>query len=169
MNKPAHSTEEEKILILVRHAHRRTRQGRERDNGLSEKGVRQVARLRRYFRTAHEGLEGVFLSSPRRRCVETIQPLARGRRGRVEISPLLLEEEEGESRAGLRRRVDEFCRWWADEAPLLVVACSHGDWIPLAVAELTGARVVVRKAGLVEIRRIGGRARLYTLRQDFSG
>lgn len=65
------------IWILIRHAHRDTAD-RAQDNGLSKKGREQAKRLRKYFEERFPEGEGdlVLVTSPKKRCVETIEPIA---------------------------------------------------------------------------------------------
>jgi broad specificity phosphatase PhoE len=116
----------------VRHAHRSKKQGREIDNGLSETGRDQARRIKRHFKKVYPKNQPFIVTSPKLRCIETILPLAGAKKDAYEI---MLSLDEG---ANLSRRVKEFIRWWKQEAPWLTVACSHGDWIPMCVEQLTG-------------------------------
>ncbi len=139
-----------KRLIFIRHAHRDTTD-RELDNGLSEKGRSQVKKLVKLAREElgekpfnQERIE--FLTSPKRRCVETISPIAEELGGEIGISGLL---DEGDR---LEKRVDEFLEWWRSPlAPLVTVLCSHGDWIPLCLKRLTGQEQDISKGGWAEV------------------
>ena len=62
-------------LILVRHAHRDTSHGRERDNGLSPKGEKQAEFLAAHF-LASDRQPTLILTSRLRRAIETAQILA---------------------------------------------------------------------------------------------
>lgn len=122
-----------KTFVLVRHAHRDTDSGREKDNGLSSKGRDQA----KEFRDAMLGMAleqpALFLSSPKKRCVETLEPFAKKLTATVEIDKLLDEQSHGESYGALERRIELFIAWVQKSETPLIVACSHGDWIPLFV------------------------------------
>jgi broad specificity phosphatase PhoE len=120
------------MLILVRHAHRDKTQGRARDNGLSEKGRKQAAIFEEHWEKKLAKRKPAFLSSPKRRCTQTVAGLAAKLNCRVRVSPLLDEQHEllNESYGKFRGRVKRFLTWWEKEGPDCLVACSHGDWIP---------------------------------------
>jgi broad specificity phosphatase PhoE len=159
-----------KILILVRHAHRDTTD-READNGLSPKGRVQVEQLLSYWRKAFKGERAVFLSSPKRRCLETVAPLADASGSRIRVTRAMIERQEGESAAALRRRARAFIEEWrAQPGQGITVACSHGDWLPLAIEAASGARVRLSKGGWAQIELDGaksGRPSLTWLLQHF--
>lgn len=153
-----------KQLILVRHAHRDT-MVRSMDNGLSEKGERQAKWLRRFatqrFKTEEwRDLKGVILSSPKLRCVETVAPVAAALTCKVEINKDLEEQRMGESFASMNERIHRFMDWWVKEAPPIVVVCSHGDWLPLAIFHLTGAAIEMKKGSWLELEWDSGRAQI---------
>jgi broad specificity phosphatase PhoE len=149
-----------KRLVLIRHAHRST-EDRTRDNGLSEKGHEQTKRLVKF---ARERLESdsdsfgkiEFLSSPKKRCRETLGPVADAIKSKVTIEPLLDEHHPGETASLFTSRVQEFLEKWKAQGSDLSVLCSHGDWIPLAVQLLTGAKIGLKKAAWCEIEYTGG-------------
>ncbi|MBI2605727.1 MAG: histidine phosphatase family protein [Deltaproteobacteria bacterium] len=136
-----------KTLILVRHAHRDKNQGD--DNGLSERGQRQAERAAAHVKNRLEedfsDASIAVLSSPKRRCIETVAPLAQELKTQVETMNLL---DEG---SRLEARVEEFVEWWIHEAPQVTIVCSHGDWIPCCVFRMTGARVDLKKGAIAEI------------------
>ena len=137
---------EHKRLVLIRHAHRDT-EIHTMDNGLSEKGKKQVKQVVNF---AHaRDLEGaLFISSPKKRCVETIAPVAESYSAKVKIEAALGE-------GGSSAMLDSFISWWKNEAPELVVACSHGDVIPMLVEKLIGAHISIKKAGWCELELVG--------------
>src|SRR4051812_17636433 len=121
------------VLIIVRHAHRDKAEGREQDNGLSAKGLKQAARvLERFQAELGAGAKPRLLSSPKKRCVETVQPIASATGVKLQLSPLL---DEG---ADLETRARRFFAEWKKDAPALTVICSHGDWIPYFLEFATG-------------------------------
>src|SRR4029079_6552406 len=90
-----------KTLVLCRHGHRDNTK-RELDNGLTDKGREQAKSIKRFFseRFSDEDLKkGVwFVSSPKLRCIETLQPTAKGLDRPVDAHPDL---DEQSSREGL--------------------------------------------------------------------
>jgi phosphohistidine phosphatase SixA len=112
-------------VYLVRHAHAGDRtewSGDDSQRPLSAKGWRQA-----------EGIDTLLsgqtisrvLSSPSLRCVQTVEPLARTRKLRIETEEALLEGSD--PRDALQLLEDA-----ADAAAKsgAVVACSHGDVVP---------------------------------------
>ncbi len=121
-----------KLLILVRHAHRDKSEGRALDNGLSEKGRKQAEVFQQHWEKKLAKRKATFLSSPKRRCTETIAPLAAAMNCQLRTSPLLDEQRDNlqETSGRFRGRVKRFLTWWQTKGPDCTVACSHGDWIP---------------------------------------
>lgn len=136
-----------KTLFIVRHAHRDKDNGQHFDNGLSEKGHKQAKRILKYFKDHHvEDLDAFSLySSPKKRCVETLEPLSQETGKKIQILDLVNEGGMIDIKA------QEFFKWWIREAPEFTVVSSHGDVIPLIVFYMTGARVDVSKGSLIEI------------------
>jgi broad specificity phosphatase PhoE len=107
-------------IYLIRHAHAGSRAAWHGDDDrrpLSETGRRQSEHLRRLL---HDRPVGRLLTSPSRRCVETLAPLARTRGLDVEEAGELAEGADGRRALGLALR-------HAADHPAL---CSHGDVIP---------------------------------------
>jgi phosphohistidine phosphatase SixA len=134
------------IFVLLRHAHRDT-SNRAADNGLSAKGKDQRRLLLEHFKS-HFGKSKkvVLFSSPKKRCVETIQPIAEYLKADVVLSDLLME---GGARGELLKRARRFFAtpFKAD----IVVICSHGDWLPVALHELCGATADLKKGSWAEV------------------
>lgn len=147
-----------KRLIFIRHAHRDT-EIHTRDNGLSERGHEQVKLLVKHARN-REIEDALFLSSPKVRCIETISPVAEDCRSKIKIDERI---GEGCSAAAMESFVD----WWKYEAPDLVVACSHGDVIPMLVQKLSGAAISIKKAGWCELELVGREVYLTWLVQKY--
>lgn len=126
-------------LLLVRHASAGDRDewdGDDRDRPLDDRGRKQaeelVERLRPY------AIEAI-LSSPARRCVETVEPLARARGLVIEERPELSEELQQTEGIVLVRSV----------AGRDVVVCGHGGLeraLPEAPTWKKGAVLVVGPA-----------------------
>jgi len=141
-----------KTLIIIRHAHRDTQRGPELNNGLSEKGRRQVRKLFDfYFERFPEMETPVLLTSGRRRCVETLDPLARKLERKLAIEPLLEEQKPKETMAQFKKRIRSFKKQWERSKADLTVICSHGDWIPLFLKDSVGAEIHLKKGGWAEM------------------
>jgi 8-oxo-(d)GTP phosphatase len=153
------NTEDTKTLILLRHAHRDVAD-RRRDNGLSRRGRRQARRVLRFYKSRFGRAGALILSSPKKRCRQTVEPLARLAGAAVKNDPRLLERRPAESARAFRARAAVFMRWWIAEAPALTVACSHGEWIPAAVRAAAGAPVELKKGGWLELTEEAGKVRL---------
>ena len=136
----------EKILVLVRHAHRDTTV-KQADNGLSDKGQKQALRINEELAAKFAGEKACFLSSPKRRCIETLEPLAEEFGKKVKVDPLLDEEGPDETSSEFIARIKSFLDWWKNKAPKLTIACSHGDWLPEATGLLTGKEADFAKGG----------------------
>ena len=141
-----------KTLVIIRHAHRDTSKGPELNNGLSDKGRKQVRKLFDfYFERFPEVEKPVLHSSARKRCMETLDPLARKLERRLAVHPLLLEQTEKETSSQFKQRIRRFKKEWEKSSSELTVICSHDDWIPLFFKEVTGTEVELKKGGWAEI------------------
>lgn len=144
----------QKTLILIRHAHRDNTQ-RELDNGLSEKGREQAKAIKRFFteRFSKDELgKGLWLvSSPKVRCVETLQPIAKVIERPVDIHPGLDEQGARESIKAFDARLDGFLKEWSESKAALTILCSHGDWLPTATARLFGFHQEFKKGAWFEL------------------
>lgn len=153
-----------RTLILIRHAHRDT-SNRNLDNGLSDKGQKQVKRLVKYFQKRFRYEEWSvsnikFESSPKLRCVQTLQPLAQIVGSQVIEQAELSEQNPNESFAKFQARLQNYLkRWIESDIPVLVV-CGHGDTLPLMVFHLLGTAVDFKKAGFLELEWESGQAHL---------
>lgn len=152
-----------KTLILIRHGHRDTSR-RELDNGLTEKGREQARSVRRFF-TSRFGPDdfknGLWIvSSPKVRCVETLQPLAKAAERKVDVHPGLDEQGARETRAAFEERVHAFLHEWSRSPAELTVLSSHGDWLPVALYHLLGIVTEPKKGSWFELESVGERALL---------
>lgn len=137
------------ILIILRHAHRNKDLGAEADNGLSAKGRKQSRALARYFKKRFKRARVTLLSSPRNRCQETLEPIAKLSRAKIRLVDCLNQSDDSEQ---LRRRVADFEKLVSrDSGQKLIVACSHGDWIPAFLRKATGASITLEKGGWAEL------------------
>lgn len=138
-----------KTLVLVRHAHRDKSEGRDRDNGLSPKGRRQASAFAKRYRKLHvlaARRDALVVTSPKRRCIETIETIVPPAQGQAIILDCL--DEGGRVRA----KAMDFLKWWeSDATPALTVACSHGDWIPEFLKCAVGRRTALEKGAMIEL------------------
>lgn len=144
----------QKTLVLVRHAHRDNSK-REVDNGLDEKGREQAKAVKKFFteRFSKADLEtGLWLvSSPKIRCVETLQPIAKAMDASVDVHPGLDEQSARENLKAFEARIQSFLREWMESKVGLTVLCSHGDWLPLATQQLLGIPQSFKKGAWLEV------------------
>lgn len=141
-----------RTLVIIRHAHRDTSRGQGINNGLSDRGRRQVRKLfDHYFERFPELEKPLFLTSPKKRCVETLEPLARKLERKLNTEPLLEERGTRETSAEFKRRIRRFKKNWLESKEMLTVICSHGDWIPLFLKELLGASIQLKKGAWAEV------------------
>lgn len=152
-----------KTLVLIRHAHRDNSQ-REVDNGLDDKGREQAKSIRRFFMdrfATDEFKRGLwFVSSPKQRCLETLLPTAKGLERSVDVHPDLDEQSLRESGTAFEARIQHFLQEWKQSKAELTVACSHGDWLPMAAYALLGFPQDFKKGAWLEVEWNGGRAAL---------
>ncbi len=144
-----------KQLIFVRHAHRDTSQ-RSLDNGLSEKGKRQARWIKKFALSRFapdevKDLKATLLSSGKKRCLETLEPLAEAWKLKVEIKSELMEHSAQESHEAFKMRIEDFLSWWINSGPALLFVSSHGDWLPVACQRLLGIPVEMKKGAWLEI------------------
>jgi len=136
-----------RVLLLARHAHRELHD-RSNDNGLSGKGWEQARALTRYVLKKFPNAKWEFLSSPKARCRETLEPLSIQQGSEVRINPLL-DEQEGQSEALFKMRIQKFLEEWKKSANPYTLACSHGDWIPEFVYLAIGQHQDLKKGGVI--------------------
>src|SRR4051794_36350749 len=92
-------------LVIIRHAHRNKAFGAEADNGLSAKGRRQARAAARFFKKRFKGRKPNIFSSPKRRCRETLEPIAKLSGREIQIVDCL---NESESPTEIRHRILRF-------------------------------------------------------------
>ena len=123
------------------------------DNGLSERGKAQSLEIAEtLFAKLSAGKKPLILSSSKNRCVETVAPLAGLIGVDVEISPLLMEQVYGESEQSFLGRIDSFISEWKSSMPDVVIACSHGDVLPLMIEKISGTQRDLFKGEWVELK-----------------
>jgi broad specificity phosphatase PhoE len=116
-------------IFLVRHAHAGSRTRWEGDDELrplSAKGRLQAEHLAELLA---DRPTGPLYSSPSRRCIETLEPLATRTGQTIEIGQTLDEGSSGHDAE----------RFLLDHAAENPVACSHGDVIPRVLQRLHAA------------------------------
>ena len=120
-------------IYLVRHGHAGSRsawEGDDRERPLSDKGRRQAAWL--VDELGDEKLRRV-VSSPYRRCTETVEPLATHVGRDVVADDRLAEGADPQDAA----------EWLVSLSPKTVVACSHGDLIPKVLRYLVAGGMAI--------------------------
>lgn len=153
-----------KTLILVRHAHRDNSK-RELDNGLTEKGKKQAQWIRKFAlgRVKAEKWEKSqisLISSPKLRCMETLESLGKSLEIKIQSSADLLEMQDKEALEQMDKRIHKFFKEWMAKGSAVTILCSHGDWLPMAAYHLLGASVDFKKGSWVELEWNDGRAHL---------
>ena len=139
-----------KRLIFIRHAHRDILD-RSTHNGLSEKGKHQSQLLRDQLISKYSFENCVLYSSPKLRCIETLQPLAESLNHQIHVLSTLDEKHLHETESEFKRRIQNFVDEWKKSEHALTVACSHGDWLPFAVYQLTATYTDFEKGEWAEI------------------
>ncbi|MCC7405064.1 MAG: histidine phosphatase family protein [Bdellovibrionales bacterium] len=153
-------------LVLIRHAHRDT-SDRDQDNGLSAKGKEQVKGLKRFVQARRKREEDfaqgrvMWLSSPKLRCRETLDPLVEKlAQGEAVVDLRLDEQGPGESDSELSRRIQAFIKELAHQKPDWVFVSSHGDWLPYALDLITGCPLSMKKGAWVELQMEGSKGQV---------
>ena len=139
-----------KTLYLIRHAHRDV-SDRTLDNGLSLRGVAQAKKIEEWFTSKEISLPSELVSSPRRRCQETLTPLSERSGLPLKIDPGTEEQRENEDSAQFGRRVLNWFQAWKKSAEPVTLVCSHGDWIPLIISLACGQRLEIPKGSVTRI------------------
>ena len=93
----------DKALIILRHAHRDKNLGRELDNGLSKKGKSQAEKIAEYLNNKLKNKTITLASSPKKRCLETLQPFSILSQRKIKILSCLDEGEPLESKFYVRQ------------------------------------------------------------------
>lgn len=155
---------------MIRHAHRDTT-NRALDNGLSEKGKKQAENLRSFYEKRIKDDSALkdahFISSPKKRCIETLAPLAELQRKTVEIKLELDEQRAAEKFEAFDLRIQRFAQWWVKESPEVLFASSHGDLLPLISYHLLGASIDFKKGAWLELEWAAGHAHLLWYVRNF--
>lgn len=160
-----------KKLIFIRHAHRDVTD-RGLDNGLTDKGRTQAKALAKFFEGRFKKQLGDndiwLLSSPKRRCLETLAGVSKICSREIDIHPGLGEHGPQESFEAYLKRIDAFLGEWRSSSPEITLACSHGDWIPAALKRTLQLDVEVKKGSWTELELCdSGEFRLRWMVQNF--
>lgn len=140
-----------KTLVFIRHAHR-DNTVRSKDNGLSDKGKSQARALKKFFADRFDKPESLWLvSSPKKRCLETLAPISSIGRYEIDINPDLDEQAAGEDMVKFEQRMQHFLREWRQMPQEITLVCSHGDWLPLAVFHILGLKCDFKKGAWLEL------------------
>ena len=137
-----------RTLILARHAHREKTLGGLLDHGLSEKGHAQAKEIRKVLEKRLQKYPSnsiVFLSSPKKRCFQTLEQLADKIGIPIELDHSLDEGGDVEAKAS------QFSEKWLESEFLITIACSHGDIIPVITTTLLKSRLSLEKGAFFEI------------------
>jgi 8-oxo-dGTP diphosphatase len=124
-------------VYLVRHAHAGSRAAWHDDDDLrplSAKGARQAAAL---LDRVDSTVERV-VSSPSRRCIETVEPIAERVGCAVTVKRELAEGADPDDAIALVLEL----------APSSPVVCSHGDLIPKMIRRLVGEGMKTKDANI---------------------
>ncbi len=157
---------EKKRLVIVRHAHRDKPMGHSGDNGISKKGTKQTKGVTRLYEERFGDVKPVIYSSPKLRCIETVEPLAEKKNAKLTISDLLDEAGPDESPEDFVKKVREFANQWKKHESEIVIACTHGDWIPTFFYEILGTSIDLKKGGWAELELEDGKPKLSWIVQE---
>ena len=95
-----------KTLVLIRHAHRDVPSDRTKDNGLSERGQEQIKKLLKFYKSRFELLPALLLSSPKKRCIETVSGIAKELQTKLGVDAHLDEQGTQETAALMSARIE---------------------------------------------------------------
>lgn len=156
-------TQFDRTLFVVRHAHRDTTD-RDLDNGLSDRGRAQALAISQHLSSVSKTAPKM-LSSPKLRCIETLEPLSHKLQTKIEIDHLMDERGPNESLSDFQRRIESWIESWrASPSPLTIIS-SHGDWIPEMTEKLVSQRIELNKGGIIEIKTVADKTVIFDVRQ----
>ena len=69
----------------------------------------------------------------------------------VTVHPDLDESNKHESGVHFQTRIESFMQQWREAQDEVWIACSHGDWIPVAVELTTGQQISPDKGSWTEL------------------
>lgn len=145
-----------KLLILLRHS-QRDPQDHSSDGGLSIEGWNQSRRTQKKLLEKLHSPPVRLISSPKRRCQESLQAFSEELGISIEIDQDLDEQGASEDSTSFRSRVQSFIEKFKGlkEDPVLI--CSHGDWIPEAIYECTHLITEIKQGGWAELSHENGK------------
>ncbi|NRQ34424.1 NUDIX hydrolase [Nonomuraea sp. NN258] len=132
-------------LVLARHGTAGSRQDWADDDALrplDPDGRAQAATLAEVLPAFRPEL---LLSSPSRRCVETLEPYADRAERQIGVEPMLSEEGQDP------QKTPDLLR----DLTVATVACSHGKVLPELIHALSGKDVHLRKGAFAVVHRLG--------------
>lgn len=146
--------------MILRHAHRNKLPNAAADNGLSQIGKKQALAIETHFRKIFpSSVRVLFASSPKLRCVETIQPLADG-------FPIEIWKDLDEGGGLLSKAKALFDSLKQVDAEVVVI-CSHGDVIPVVGEVICGIPLSLEKGGWARLDNTGKKWKVTELIQEF--
>lgn len=119
------------FLVLLRHGEKLI--SMDADVGLSAQGEKQADRLLEQVQAGLLPMPTRLFSSPKRRAVATLEPLANGLGLQLEIAHQLDERMSFETHVEFQARIERFI---ASLSTGSVYCCSHADWLYEAVTTL---------------------------------
>lgn len=121
---------------------------------MDEKGTRQAELIKEHFHQRFQSMDPKeldFQTSPKKRCVETLEGLAKSLKKEAFITPLLDERQSGEDSKAFTKRIRSFLESFKQQKAEIVMACSHGDYIPSFIKLTTDLSTDIGKAGWIEL------------------
>jgi broad specificity phosphatase PhoE len=154
-------------IILIRHCHRHKTgpRGRKANNGLSSKGKIQANRIQAFFSKHVKDPAPMLISSPLKRCTETIAPLSALTHQPVTLTPGILEQGEKESQREFESRLKIFWEELLSQSFNTCVICGHGDLFPVISQLVFGLSIELKKGGWIEMTKKGNTLSLREIRQ----
>lgn len=140
-------TEKKKKIFLVRHAHRAF--SPEQDPPLTSRGHQQATRLKEYFLDELQLSEFYLASSPKKRCLQTVDPLVDYLKARrQEESFFILDSLD---QGATSEKIAHFLKWLDHHSPNILIVCSHADWLPDFVEKTANQTASFEKGQVLEM------------------
>lgn len=147
-----HELYSKKILILLRHAEQdRSNPSLHGNGSLSSRGKTQALTTARELHSKLGKRPLALFSSPKKRCLETIEVFAELSKQVYTVAENLEECRKGESIHHFIGRIRNFIEDWKKSSNEITIACSHSDWIPEAVRMLVPMDFSVKHAAYIEV------------------
>ncbi len=133
-------------LYLIRHAHRdKATHGTPRPTCLSLRGRHQANLIAEYFEGIIKGQKPALFTSPRKRCQETLEPLS------AQSSLDLLTLDSLDEGGDFDSKIQSFLRTLENTNADIVIACTHGDWIPYFTDSVLKTSTEPKKGAIIKI------------------